>query len=80
MDHVEEKRHESHWQEIEVNVVESLLESCKLGKRFTRQEVYHVVGVLEVNAFEVTSQEGFRGRGLYPLTALMSHECLSNTR
>jgi hypothetical protein len=36
--------------------------------------------VLEVNAFEVTSQDGGRGRGLYPLTALMSHGCLSNTR
>ena len=80
MDHVEEKRHEAHWRDIEENVVRYLLGTCQLGNRFTQQEVEHVVGVLEVNAFEVTSQDGGRGRGLYPLTALMSHGCLSNTR
>ena len=80
MDHVEEKRHEAHWRDIEENVVRYLLSTCQLGNRFTQQEVDHVVGVLEVNAFEVTSQDGGRGRGLYPLTALMSHGCLSNTR
>ena len=102
MDHVEEKRHEAHWRDIEENVVRYLLggggpdgggpdgsgdgvggcggSGLDLGNRFTKQEVDHVVGVLEVNAFEVTSQDGGRGRGLYPLTALMSHGCLSNTR
>ena len=102
MDHVEEKRHEAHWRDIEENVVRYLLGGAggpdgsgdgvggcgdggdggglDLGNRFTKQEVDHVVGVLEVNAFEVTSQDGGRGRGLYPLTALMSHGCLSNTR
>ena len=96
MDHVEEKRHEAHWRDIEENVVRYLLGGggpdvsgggvggcgggLDLGNRFTKQEVDHVVGVLEVNAFEVTSQDGGRGRGLYPLTALMSHGCLSNTR
>ena len=95
MDHVEEKRHEAHWRDIEENVVRYLLDGggiggcgggggggggLDLGNRFTKQEVDHVVGVLEVNAFEVTSQDGGRGRGLYPLTALMSHGCLSNTR
>ena len=104
MDHVEEKRHEPHWRDIEENVVRYLLGGggpdgggggpdggggiggcgggggLDLGNRFTKQEVDHVVGVLEVNAFEVTSQDGGRGRGLYPLTALMSHGCLSNTR
>ena len=80
MDHVDEKRHEPHWRDIEENVVRYLLGRCQLGNRFTQQEVDHVVGVLEVNAFEVTSQDGGRGRGLYPLTALMSHGCLSNTR
>lgn len=81
MDHVEEKRKAPHWEaEVEKNVVQYLLGSCRLGNRFTQKEVDHVVGVLEVNAFEVTSSEGHRGRGLYPLTALMSHSCISNTR
>lgn len=77
MDHVEEKRQAHHWKQ-EKNVQHYL--ACRLGNRFSQEEVDHVVGVLEVNAFEVTSRDGHRGRGLYPLTALMSHSCLSNTR
>ena len=79
MDHLDEKQREPHWREIEENVADFLLHTCHLGLRFSLAEVHHVVGVLEVNAFEVRSAEGHRGRGLYPLTALMSHECLSNT-
>lgn len=75
MDNVEEKRH--HWKQ-EKNVQHYL--ACLLGNRFSQEEVDHVVGVLETNAFEVTSRDGHRLRGLYPLTALMSHSCLSNTR
>ena len=80
MDHVEEKRHEPHWQEVEENVVRYICSGLALGNRFSPEEVNHVVGVLEVNAFEVETDEGHLARGLYPLTALMSHECLSNTR
>ena len=31
MDHVEEKRHEAHWQDIEKNVVQYLLGTCEVG-------------------------------------------------
>ena len=34
----------------------------------------------QVNAFELTSSSGGRGRGVLPLTALMSHSCISNAR
>ena len=34
----------------------------------------------QVNAFELTSSQGGRGRGVFPLTALMSHSCISNAR
>ena len=74
MDHVEEER--AHWQEVKANLSRYITD----GHRFTQKEVNHVIGVLEVNAFEVTSKDGHRGRGLYPLTALMSHGCVSNTR
>ena len=68
IDHLEEKRHEPHWQEVEENVVRYLRLKCGLGNRFSPEEVNHVVGVLEVNAFEVNTEDGHRARGLYPLT------------
>ena len=82
IDHVEKKRHEqpAHMQQVEENVVGYLLNKCGLRHRFSPEEVHHVVGVLEVNAFEVNTDEGHRARGLYPLTALQSHSCQSNTR
>ena len=82
VDHVEDRKRqqEVHWQEIQHNVVQFLRKTCGLADRFSEDEINHVLGVLEVNAFEITTSEGYRGRGLFPLTALMSHGCLSNTR
>jgi hypothetical protein len=79
-DHLGEKRGSAHWRDVERNVTHFLRVTCQLGNRFSQEEVDHVVGVLEVNAFEVTSLVGHRARGLFPATALMSHGCLSNTR
>ena len=54
-----------------------------LGLPFTEEEVNHVIGVLEVNAFEVeaTTEQGEAvGRGVWPLLAKLSHSCVSNAR
>ena len=81
VDHVQDRRHQAHWEEVQHNVVRYLRDTCQLAQRFSEEEINHVLGVLEVNAFEITLGDGqHRGRGLYPLTALMSHSCLSNTR
>ena len=62
-----------HWKEVQHNVVRYLRNTCRLADRFSEDEINHVLGVLEVNAFEITTTEGNTGRGLFPLTALMSH-------
>ena len=81
VDHVQDRQHQAHWEEVQHNVVQYLRDTCQLAQRFSEEEINHVLGVLEVNAFEITIGDGqYRGRGLYPLTALMSHGCLSNTR
>ena len=78
MDHVLDKPRDINWDVIQSNVVKFLLDVCSLSDKFTADDVNHVAGVLEVNAFEVVDQGP--GRGVFPLTALMSHSCICNTR
>ena len=76
MDHESERSRDSHWEVEQNNTVRFIRE--RLGLDFSEREINHVIGLLEVNAFEVTGRG--RGRGVFPLTALMSHCCISNTR
>ena len=41
-------------------------------------DVIHAFGVLRINSFGIDTKMGGRGRGLFPLLALMSHSCQSN--
>eukprot|EP00096_Caligus_rogercresseyi_P012954 TRINITY_DN5617_c0_g1_i1.p1 TRINITY_DN5617_c0_g1~~TRINITY_DN5617_c0_g1_i1.p1 ORF type:complete len:550 (+),score=73.83 TRINITY_DN5617_c0_g1_i1:42-1652(+) len=74
MDHLEDRPKDIHWAANQKNIVEYLQESQ--GLPFTSEEINHVIGVLDVNAFDLSSS----GRGLYPLSAIMSHSCVSNTK
>ena len=76
MDHEEERSRDPLWEVEQNNTVRFIRERLRLD--FTEREINHVIGLLEVNAFEVTGRG--RGRGVFPLTALMSHSCISNTR
>lgn len=82
MDHADRQSQEPYWQDIKHNVVHYILNGLRLEKRFNEDEILHVVGVLSVNAFAITTpgSPGGQGRGLYPLTAVMSHKCICNTR
>merc|ERR1719189_2314447 len=87
MDHIEDKPRDLHWEVSQNNVVKYLLDGWKLRDRgFTETDVNHVIGTLEVNAFEIAQpatrpgSPPTRGRGVFPVTALMSHGCVSNAR
>jgi hypothetical protein len=76
MDHVADRPRDSHWDVEQINTVRFLQEKMRVD--FSKDEINHVIGLLEVNAFEVKAKG--RGRGVFPLTALMSHSCIANTR
>ena len=40
--------------------------------------IRHAYGVLRVNSFAVDTASGGKGRGLFPVTALISHSCQPN--
>ena len=56
-----------HWDVSQNNVVKYLLDAWKLRDRgFTETDVNHVIGVLEVNAFEITQPaSGIRLLSIY---------------
>lgn len=47
--------------------------------RFKKDTIQKVCGILEVNCFEVITEEYSSIRGLYPKLAIMSHNCVANT-
>ncbi|XP_065357523.1 SET domain-containing protein SmydA-8 isoform X2 [Calliphora vicina] len=67
------------WHADLVNIAQYLRGPCKLGERFTEDLIMQVVGILEVNAFEAKSLQGFALRALYPITGILSHNCVPNT-
>lgn len=73
MSHATDRPHDDNWRVDQNNTVKYLRDHWKFD--FTEDEVNHVIGILEVNAFEIN-----RGRGVFPLTALMSHDCVANSR
>ncbi|XP_023338881.1 protein msta isoform X2 [Eurytemora carolleeae] len=66
-----------HWSICQTNI-DYLIKSWKLD--FSRNEINHVIGCLEVNSFEINLVKGGRGRGVFPLLALLSHSCVSNVK
>lgn len=47
----------------------------------SEREILNLAGILDTNAFEIfVPSKQIRIRGLYPTTAMMSHECIPNTK
>ncbi|KAL1464974.1 hypothetical protein WDU94_004572 [Cyamophila willieti] len=72
------KTNEEFWNAEKVNIVEFIRIRCKMDS-YDEDLIHKICGILEVNCFEVRSAEGFMGRGLFALTAIMSHNCVANT-
>ncbi|XP_055530981.1 SET domain-containing protein SmydA-8-like [Wyeomyia smithii] len=86
--HLEQRRGSEIWNIHEKCVVKPLLESCAFRKYtelgLTGDLIQRICGILDVNAFEIRGYVDSQGvnypaRGLYPKTALMTHNCVTNT-
>ncbi|XP_011292885.2 SET domain-containing protein SmydA-8 isoform X1 [Musca domestica] len=67
------------WHADLVNIAQYLRGPCKLAERFSEELIMQVVGILEVNAFEGRTLQGHSFRALYPITGILSHNCVPNT-
>ncbi|XP_058834417.1 SET domain-containing protein SmydA-8-like [Topomyia yanbarensis] len=88
--HLEERKASEIWDILEKYVVRPLLDNEAFeknadGLEVTGELIQRICGILDVNAFEIRgSEEQQHGvinlaRGLYPKTALMTHNCVTNT-
>ncbi|XP_055638361.1 SET domain-containing protein SmydA-8-like [Toxorhynchites rutilus septentrionalis] len=66
------------WNADQNNVVAYLRGPCGLEDRFSEELIQQVIGILEVNAFEARTCNGYAVRGLYPKLAIMAHSCVPN--
>ena len=81
MDHNQERQKDDHWEICQHNIVNFLTNVCHLP--FSPEEINHVIGLIEVNAFEVRlgcREKDQIGRGVFPLLAKLNHGCVSNAR
>ncbi|CAH0725580.1 unnamed protein product, partial [Brenthis ino] len=76
--HTEERKKRHTWEADQINIVNYLIDHCKLGKKFSKELVEQVCGILEVNAVEIPSRGGFSIRAVYPRLAIASHSCVPN--
>lgn len=79
MDHNEEHSKEDAWSTYREAVVDFLRQQCDF--QMSEEEIFHALGVLDVNSVKINSGSNIvNGHGLYPLTSLLSHGCISNSK
>lgn len=80
MEHHEIIRRDSlSWKSDHHNIVKYLHGPCGLKERFSEDLIQQVIGILDVNAFEGRTANGYSIRCLYPKLAVLSHSCVPNT-
>ena len=82
--HLKERQNSEIWKERQSKVVLPLLESkvhdhLRNPADITEQFLQHLIGVIDVNCFEIRGPDSGAMRGLYPKGALLHHSCVANT-
>ena len=86
MDHVEDnKQNTDHWETIQINIVDWLLDPQKGGLqgRFTAEEINRAMGLIQTNAInmeKVGRNQMISCKALYPTFSYISHSCVANAR
>ena len=87
MDHLTEKHvHPKEWVWYENHVINYIRNELRLSDTFSVTDIERAIGLLNVNAvcLQFPHIKGTppleHGKGIYPIFAIMSHECVCNTR
>lgn len=78
--HLETRRNTPLYDLFRNNVVGFIRERLNLEDQFTEEQILEVCAILDTNTFEVQPLGGMKLRGIYPLAAMMAHDCRPNTR
>ena len=77
-DHENERKSTNEWIIDEKNIVNYLRDECGLKEKFSSELIHKAIGILEVNAFEARTVNGYSVRCLFPKLAIHSHSCIPN--
>ena len=79
MDHREEREDTEYFRYGKEKIVPFIREQCG-QTQWSEEEIMRVIGILEVNCYEVKNFVTFGVRGFYPLASLLSHSCVANVK
>ena len=86
LDHSEELRARDPraWASTHAVVAGFLRGACRLGDRFSAEEIYRAAGLLRTNGVRLDPLDGpdggSGGLGLFPAYSLVNHSCVPNVR
>ena len=67
MDHNKHRRmDEEYWNDCQENVVKPIRDKCN-QKQFTEEEINRVIGILEINGYQIHSNGRNGFRGIFPV-------------
>ena len=78
--HLDQRINTKLYQAFRKNLVPFFRDFLKFSE-YSEMEILNIAGILDTNCFEIILPSSkIRARGIYPITAMMSHECIPNTK
>lgn len=81
MDHKEQRKaFPDYWKMVKTNIVDLIMAIPGLNQDIDEEDIFKIVGILDTNTHEISNRNGCCYRGLFPLVAILSHRCVTNSR
>lgn len=78
--HLDQRINTKLYETLRVNLVPFIRDILKFSN-FTETDILNIAGILDTNCFDIVlPSKQIRARGIYPLTAMMAHDCVPNTK
>lgn len=78
--HLDQRINTRLYEVLRTNLVPFFHDFLKFS-RYSETDILNIAGILDTNCFDINlPSKQIRARGIYPLTAMMAHECVRNTK
>lgn len=78
--HLEQRSKTKLYEALKINLVPFIRNFLKITE-YSEMEILNIAGILDTNCFDINlPSKQIRARGIYPLTAMMAHDCVPNTK
>lgn len=81
MDHKEERKaFPDYWKSVKENIVDLIMNIPGLNEDIDEEDIFRIVGIIDTNTHEINNRNGCCYKGFFPVGAIMSHRCVTNSR